>query len=86
MYKTYLKKGLHLLLFVLLISCSKNTNGGSTTPINPVTPTSIPKLMTLPNGWKLSSILSANFPSGIELYYYDSIYAGRKTKMFYCIG
>jgi hypothetical protein len=23
-----------------------------------------------------------NFPSGIELYYYDSIYSGRKTKMF----
>ena len=84
MYKTYIKKSMHLLLFVLLISCSKNTNGGSTTPINPVTPptVAIPKLMTLPNGWKLSSILSANFPSGIELYYYDSIYAGRKTKMF----
>lgn len=41
--------------------------------------------MTLPKGWKLASTLSASFPSGIELYYYDSIYAGRNTKM-YCLA
>jgi exopolysaccharide biosynthesis protein len=41
--------------------------------------------MSLPSGWKFSSIISANFPSGIELYFFDSIYAGKKTKM-YCLA
>jgi hypothetical protein len=36
----------------------------------------------LPPGWKFSSTISLNFPSGIELYFFDSIYAGKKTKMF----
>jgi len=87
MFKSYLQKTIQFLLFVLLISCSKSTNGGSVSPTNPVIPPTVvtPKLMTLPKGWKLSSTLTASFPSGIELYYYDSIYAGRNTKM-YCLA
>jgi hypothetical protein len=84
MYKKYLEKYIHLLLFLFIISCNKSSNSGSVSSTYPVIPPTVvsPKLMTLPSGWKLSSILSSNFPSGIELYYYDSIYAGRNTKMF----
>ena len=79
-----LKKYITLLFFIILFSCSKSSNGGGVTPPIPPPPTTITtaKLMSLPLGWKFSSIISANFPSGIELYFFDSIYAGKKTKMF----
>ena len=82
-----LNKYIALLFFIILFSCSKSSNGGSVTPPIPTPPTVIttPKLMSLPSGWKFSSIISANFPSGIELYFFDSIYAGKKTKM-YCLA
>ena len=78
----FLKKTSILFLFVILLGCSKSSNGGGTTPPTPPAIVPTAKLMTLPPGWKFSSSVSINFPSGIELYYFDSIYAGRKTKMF----
>jgi len=78
----FLKKTSILYLFVILLGCSKSSNGGGTTPPTPSAIVPTAKLMTLPPGWKFSSSVSINFPSGIELYYFDSIYAGRKTKMF----
>jgi exopolysaccharide biosynthesis protein len=87
-----LNKYIALLFFIILFSCSKSSNGGSVTPPIPTPPIptpptviTTPKLMSLPSGWKFSSIISANFPSGIELYFFDSIYAGKKTKM-YCLA
>ena len=79
-----LRKVIFTVMFIVLISCSKSSNGGGTTPPNPTPPptTTTAKLMTLPPGWKLSSSFSIYFPAGIELYYFDSIYAGKKTKMF----
>ena len=73
-----------LFLFIILIGCSKSSTGGGTTPPPPTPPvtSTTAKLMTLPPGWKFSSTISLNFPSGIELYFFDSIYAGKKTKMF----
>jgi hypothetical protein len=78
----FLKRTSILFLFVILLGCSKSSNGGGTTPPTPPAIVPTAKLMTLPPGWKFSSSVSINFPSGIELYYFDSIYAGRKTKMF----
>jgi hypothetical protein len=82
-----LKKWTLFIYIFILISCSKSTNGGQIVPSNPlpVTTVTTAKLMTLPMGWKLSTTLTSNFPSGIELYYFDSLYAGKKTKM-YCIA
>ena len=79
-----LRKVIFSVMFLVLISCSKSSNGGGTTTPNPTPPftTTTAKLMTLPPGWKLSSSFSIYFPAGIELYYFDSIYAGKKTKMF----
>ena len=79
-----LKKYITLLFFIILFSCSKSSNGGGVTPPIPTPPNTITtaKLTTLPPGWKFSSTISANFPSGIELYFFDSIYAGKKIKMF----
>ena len=80
-----LKKIFPLFLFIFLFSCFKSTSEvvTTTTPPPSVVPTA--KLMNLPSGWKFSSSISINFPEGIELYYFDSIYAGKKTKM-YCIA
>ncbi|MSP08079.1 MAG: hypothetical protein EXR15_05410, partial [Chitinophagaceae bacterium] len=79
-----LKIYITLLFFIILFSCSKSSNGEGVTPPIPTPPNTITtaKLTTLPPGWKFSSTISANFPSGIELYFFDSIYSGKKTKMF----
>ena len=79
-----LKKYIALLIFIILFSCSKSSNGGGVTPPIPTPPTTITtaKLMSLPPGWKFSSSISGSLPSGIELYFFDSIYSGKKTKMF----
>lgn len=71
------------MLLILLNACSKSSTPSNTAPPVVVTPGS--KLMNLPAGWKYSSLISSGFPDGIELYFFDSIYAGRKTKMF-CIA
>ena len=69
-----LKKYITLLFFIILFSCSKSSNGGGVTPLIPTPPNTITtaKLTTLPPGWKFSSNISANFPSGIELYFFDT--------------
>jgi hypothetical protein len=78
------KKWVQFIFFFVLISCSKSTNGGQIVPSNPVPVNTVAtaKLMTLPMGWKLSTTLTSNFPSGIELYYFDSLFSGKKTKMY----
>ncbi len=72
-------------LLVMMNSCSKSSSSTPTNTLPPVVVTPGAKLMSLPAGWKYSSLISSGFPDGIELYFYDSIYAGRKTKMF-CIA
>lgn len=74
-------------VFILVFFCtactkSTNTVGSATTPSISTTPTS---LISLPAGWKLSTLLTASFPAGIQLYYFDSIFQGKKTKAF-CIA
>jgi hypothetical protein len=71
--------------FLLVINACSKSSSTTSTNTNPPVVVAGAKLMSLPAGWKYSSLISAGFPDGIELYYFDSIYAGRKTKMF-CIA
>ncbi len=75
-----------LIAFLITMNaCSKSSTSSPTTTTPPVVVFPGAKLMNLPAGWKYSSLISSGFPSGIELYFYDSIYAGKKIKMF-CIA
>lgn len=79
------KISLYFLSFSLVVSvvaCKKATTA-STPPTTTVLPKA--KLMNLPAGWNYATLINASFPDGIELYYFDSIHAGKKTKMF-CVA
>ncbi|MFN5691721.1 MAG: hypothetical protein ACK46Z_04410, partial [Bacteroidota bacterium] len=74
-----------LVVSIVLISCTKNAGGGNNNNPQPVTPPVTPtptRLITLPAGWKFSNLLSSNFPTGIELYFFDTLFEGKKTKAF----
>ncbi len=82
-----LKTAAFFLSAVFILSCSKKSNqgsnnGGTTNPpvVIPVTP-----LINLPQGWKVSTTLAANFPTGIQVYTFDSLYTGKKVKAF-CVA
>jgi Phosphodiester glycosidase len=68
------------MLLLIVVGCSKQTanNNPVTTPVV-TTPIA---LIQLAPGWKTSTTLSARFPTGIALYFFDSIFAGKKTKAF----
>ena len=73
-----------LISLSILAGCTKSNNT-PVTPVPPVNPTPTPPpttLLTLPAGWKLSTLLTASFPSGIQLYFFDTLYLGKKTKAF----
>jgi hypothetical protein len=75
-------------LFAFIITINACSKSSSSTPTNTTPPPVVTpgaKLMNLPAGWKYSSLISSGFPDGMELYFFDSIYAGRKTKMF-CVA
>jgi len=76
----------YLFIFgMLFAACTKSSNT-AVTPTQPTNPTPTPStLISLPAGWKLSTLLTASFPSGIQLYYFDSLFQGKKTKA-YCIA
>jgi hypothetical protein len=80
-----MKSFIHITLgLVFLTACSKDTGNNNNQPIvPPVTPPApATRLITLPAGWKYSSLLSASFPSGIELYFFDTLFEGKKAKAF----
>jgi hypothetical protein len=67
----------------LLASCSKkSTEVPPVTPplVNP--PVAVTPIITAPTGWKLASSFNTSLPQGVQLFAYDSIYAGRKVKAF----
>lgn len=79
-----MRQSFYKLVFVLALftGCSKG-NDTNVTPVQPVNPTQPANtLVTLPAGWKLSTLLTASFPSGIQLYFFDTLYQGKKTKAF----
>jgi hypothetical protein len=72
------------LLAISFTACTKdsgNSNNNTQPVVPPVTPTPN-RLITLPAGWKFSSLLSSSFPTGIELYFFDTLFEGKKTKAF----
>ena len=74
-----------LLISLWILSGCTKSNNTPVTPVQPVNPTPTPPpttLLTLPAGWKLSTLLTASFPSGIQLYFFDTLYLGKKTKAF----
>ena len=74
-----------LLISLWILSGCTKSNNTTVTPVQPVNPTPTPPpttLLTLPAGWKLSTLLTASFPSGIQLYFFDTLYQSKKTKAF----
>ncbi len=71
---------------VVLLSCSKNntpetTNtGGNGSGGNTTT-----NILNLPAGWKVAAALSSSFPTGIQAFVFDTIFAGQQTKA-YCLA
>lgn len=76
----------YLFIFGILFSACTKSNNSTVSPAQPSNPNPTPTtLITLPAGWKLSTLLTASFPSGIQLYYFDTLFQGKKTKA-YCIA
>jgi hypothetical protein len=83
-------KILYLLIAAFtIIGCSKSSSPSATNPQptppppNPV-PTVTP-IISLPNSWYYSSSLNTSLPTGMQVFTYDSLFAGRRTKAF-CIA
>ncbi len=77
------------LLITSIIACSKSTSP-STNPPPPPPPTPTPTptvtpIINLPNSWYYSTTLNTNLPTGMQVFTYDSLFAGRRTKAF-CIA
>jgi hypothetical protein len=68
--------------FILISSCSKKSNEVVTTIPPIVTPPVVAPLITVPTGWKLATSFNTSLPQGVQLFAFDSIYAGRKVKAF----
>ena len=78
-----MKKLLAALVFpVLLFSCSKNADAPVTPPaVVPIPPTNNP-ITAIPAGWRMATTFMNNFPAGIQLYSFDSIFNGQQIKAF----
>jgi len=75
----------YLLISLWIFSGCTKSNNTPVTPVTPVNPTPTPPpttLLSLPACWKLSTLLTASFPSGIQLYFFDTLYIGKKTNAF----
>jgi Phosphodiester glycosidase len=67
---------------ILISSCSKKANEVVTTVPPVITPPGITPIIAAPAGWKLATSFNTTLPQGVQLFAYDSIYAGRKVKAF----
>ena len=78
------KKVSSIFFFSVVFACSKKSNPPASNPI--VTPpVVVTPLITLPVGWKVASSLTSNFPSGMQLYSFDTIFNTQKIKA-YCLA
>ena len=81
--KNYNTKNVFIvLMFFAFVACKKKTEVTTTIP---VTPGTTAPLITLPAGWSLNTTLASGFPSGIQVYSFDSTFLGAKTKA-YCVA
>lgn len=74
-----------LLLVMTFISCSKKSSGGGGGGGTPPPPVPVTPIISLPQGWKYSATYTGTFPSGLQVFTYDSLFAGRSTKAF-CVA
>lgn len=76
-------KNVFNVLFVLLImvSCSKNNVPITPTP-PPLPPSVVTPIVALPASWRIATSYMNNFPTGIQLFSFDSIFNGQKIKAF----
>ncbi len=67
---------------IVLSACSKKSNPPTNNPpvVNP--PVTVTPIIPLPAGWKIATIFMSNFPQGIQLLSFDSLYNGQKIKAF----
>lgn len=78
-----------ILFFALLLftffACSKKSNPPANNPplVNP--PVTVTPIIPLPAGWEIATAYTTNFPTGIQLFYFDSIFNGQKLKA-YCLA
>jgi hypothetical protein len=79
MKKIIVQSALYIALFAT-VGCKKSTT--VTTTIPPVTPPTVTNLITLPAGWKVSTTFGTSFPTGIQVYQFDSIFQGQTIKAF----
>lgn len=70
-----------VMLFVLTSCEKKDTTAPAPTP-RPVTPVTTTPLITLPAGWRINPTYSNGLPSGLQVYTFDSLYAGKQTRAF----
>ena len=73
---------INILLFAALLSCYKKISPSSAVNRNPIPAT---PLIKLPHGWKYLSSYSEALPYGMQVYQYDSIFAGHNTRA-YCLA
>jgi len=71
-----------LVLLFATVSCKKSKELAGTTPITPITPPIVTNLITLPAGWKVSPTFGTSFPTGIQVYQFDSTFQGQTIKAF----
>lgn len=83
----YMRYFIFYTLTICLLSCKKESSPITPDPPPPVLlpPPSVNTMIPLPSGWKFDSLLTGNFPAGIQVYRFDSIYDNRATRAF-CVA
>ena len=77
-------KKLFTVLFVslIMVGCSKNNVPPITPTPPPLPPSAVTPIVPLPASWKIATSFMNNFPAGIQLFSFDSIFNGQKIKAF----
>lgn len=72
------------ILVLFAFGCNKSNIATPAAPpvVPPIVPVVVTPLTTLPVGWKVATSFMNNFPQGIQLFSFDSMYNGRKVKAF----
>jgi Phosphodiester glycosidase len=71
-----------LLMVLLVAACSKKNSLPANTNNPPVQPIVVTPIINLPPGWKLASSYINNFPQGIQVFSFDTLFNGQKIKAF----
>lgn len=75
-----MKRSFLIVLGIALLSCTKTETADP--PVSGPPLPFVKPLITLPAGWKMTSSFTTTFPSDVQVYTFDSIFAGRKTRAF----